>query len=111
MPDRRLGGDAPHFSQRREPLGGLGFFGHPRVRPPVRQLVRPVAGDFHERVVDLDDGPGVIGDEEAFLQRIYQGIAKLVAVGKIFGTCTLLFVTPCAVQESAGCHVERGQCL
>ena len=64
-----------------------------------------------ERVVDLDDRPGVIGDEEAFLQRIHQRIAKLVAVGEILGASALLFVTPCAVEESAGGHVERRQCL
>ena len=73
--------------------------------------MRRIAGDLGEGVVELDDRAFVIGNEESLLQRIHQGAAELVAVGQIFGAGPLFFVTLCAIQESAGRDIERGQRL
>ena len=70
-----------------------------------------VAGEFGESVVDFDDGPGAIGDEESLLQGIHHRVAELVAIGEILGAGPLLLVTLCAVEESACRDVERGQRL
>ena len=88
------------------------FFVHqPRMRPTVGDAVRRVAGEFGESVVDFDDGPDAIGDEESLLQGIHHRVAELVAIGEILGAGPLLLVTLCAVEESACRDVERGQRL
>ena len=111
MPDQALGGSASVPHERGQSRMCCGFVGHPWVRHPVGKPVRAVAGDLGEGVVDLDDGAVVVGDEEALLQRVHQRATELVAVGEVLGAGPLLFVTPCAVKESASGNVECRQRL
>ncbi len=83
----------------------------PWMRPVVGQAVGRVTGEFGKRVVDLDDRAAGLSDEESLLQGIHHRVAELVAIGKILCAGPLLFVTPCASEESACRDVERGQGL
>ena len=81
------------------------------MRPRVGHTVGSETRDVGERIVDLDDRAGAVGDEETLLQRIHQRGAELVAIGEIVGAGPLLFVSPCAVDESTRRHIQRGQRL
>ncbi len=97
VPDRRLVLDLVLLIETPllEPRGLL--VDQPRMRPLVGETIGRVAGDLAERVVDLGDGPFVVCHEESLLQRIHQGGAELVAIGKVFGPGALFLVTLCAV--------------
>ncbi len=108
MPDRRLVLDLGLCPQPRllEPRGL--FVDQPRMRPPVGQALRRVAGELGECVVELDDGATAIGDEEPLLQRVHHGVAELVAVLQIVGASALLLGSTCrGVQRSKGVQQKR----
>ena len=79
----------------------------PRVGPSVRQTIVGIAQYLDEGVVHLDDRALGIGYEKPLLQRIHQGGAEFVAVGKTFGAGSLFRVTLVAVEKPPGCDVER----
>src|SRR6202021_4318597 len=111
MPDRGLVLDLVIFGQPGLLEARCFFIHQPRMRPEVGDAVRRVPGQFGESVVDFDDGPSAISDEESLLQGIHHRVAELVAIGEILGAGPLLLVTFCAVEESACRDVERGQRL
>ncbi len=111
MPDRSLGVQGALREQPGQSRVRRLVTGPPWVRPRVGQTFGTVAGDIGERIVDLGDRPGAVGDKEALLQRIHQRGAELVTVGEIVGAGPLLLVSLCAVQVSARHHVERRQRL
>ena len=97
MPDRRLVLDLVLLIEAHLLLPRRLLVDQPRVWPPVGDTVGRVAGDLAECVVDLGDGPFVIGDEESLLQRVHQCVLELVAIGQVFGPGPLFLVTLCAV--------------
>ncbi len=111
MPDRRLTLQRALREQPGQSLPRILVTRHPRVGPLIGDAVGAVAGDVGERLVDLDDRPAAVRNEETLLQRIHQRGAELVTVGEILGAGPLLFVSLCAVEESARHHVQRGKRL
>ena len=109
--DGSLVGGTARLDQRSESIVGDVLIGHPGMRPPIRQTVLAVARDRRENLVDLDDGALAVGHEEALLKRVDQCGAKRISVGEVFRACALHFVTLCAIGESAGDDVERGEGL